>query len=117
MKYISFRIAKKGYTVFKMSPHTATSIMKVIDVAKKPDNNQRCITAMAHSVALAIVGSRSIVRGLRVWFLRNRFIKMSSFEELFAAYHKVLMMIPLEDIAAVAGIMEQLSTTISKDNE
>lgn len=117
MIFISFRIARKSYTIFKMSPHTATSIMKAIDVTKEPDNSQACIAAMARSIALAIAGSRNIFSGIRMRLLQRRFMKKASFEEMFDAYHKTLLMIPLEDIAAVAGIMEQLSTTVSKDNE
>ena len=43
-----------------MSPMTATRIMTAIDVKKEPDESKVCIAAMAYSVALAIVGSRSI---------------------------------------------------------
>lgn len=117
MNFISLRIARKSYTVFKMSPHTASRIMTAVDVTKEPDSNQACISAMARSIALAIAGSRNIFSSIRMRFLQRRFMKKSSFEEMFDAYHKTLLMIPLEDIAAVAGIMEQLSATVSKDNE
>ena len=93
-----------------MSPMTATRIMTAIDVKKEPDESKACIAAMAYSVALAIVGSRSI-------FLCRRFMKRSTFAELFDCYQKTLLMIPLEDIASVAAVMEGLATTISKDHD
>ena len=110
LEFISIRIASKGYTVYKMSPMTATRIMTARDVNK-------CISAMAHSIALAVVGSRNIFAGVRVWFLRRRFMKRGTFNELFDCYQKILLMIPLEDIASVAAVMEGLSATISKDHE
>ena len=58
LDFISIRIASKGYTIYKMSPMTATRIMTAIDVKKEPDESKACIAAMAYSVALAIVGSR-----------------------------------------------------------
>lgn len=117
LEFISIRIASKGYTVYKMSPMTATRIMTVRDVNKDPDESKACISAMAHSIALAVVGSRNIFAGVRVWFLRRRFMKRGTFNELFDCYQKILLMIPLEDIASVAAVMEGLSTTISKDHE
>lgn len=117
LEFISIRIASKGYTVYKMSPMTATRIMTVRDVNKDPDESKACISAMAHSIALAVVGSRNIFAGVRVWFLRRRFMRRSTFNELFDCYQKILLMIPLEDIASVAAVMEGLSTTISKDHE
>lgn len=68
-------------------------------------------------IALAVVGSRNIFAGVRVWFLRRRFMKRGTFNELFDCYQKILLMIPLEDIASVAAVMEGLSATISKDHE
>ena len=91
LEFISIRIASKGYTVYKMSPMTATR--------------------------MAVVGSRNIFAGVRVWFLRRRFMKRGTFNELFDCYQKILLMIPLEDIASVAAVMEGLSATISKDHE
>ena len=44
-------------------------------------------------------------------------MKRSTFTELFDCYQKTLLMIPLEDIASVAAVMEGLATTISKDHE
>ncbi|WP_410083903.1 hypothetical protein [Barnesiella intestinihominis] len=117
LEFISIRIASKGYTVYKMSPMTATRIMTVRDVNKDPDESKACISAMAHSIALAVVGSRNIFAGVRVWFLRRRFMKRGTFNELFDCYQKILLMIPLEDIASVAAVMEGLSATISKDHE
>ena len=117
LEFISIRIASKGYTVYKMSPMTATRIMTARDVYKDPDESKACISAMAHSIALAVVGSRNIFAGVRVWFLRRRFMRRSTFNELFDCYQKILLMIPLEDIASVAAVMEGLSTTISKDHE
>ena len=117
LEFISIRIASKGYTVYKMSPMTATRIMTARDVNKDPDESKACISAMAHSIALAVVGSRNIFAGVRVWFLRRRFMRRSPFNELFDCYQKILLMIPLEDIASVAAVMEGLSTTISKDHE
>ena len=117
LEFISIRIASKGYTVYKMSPMTATRIMTARDVNKDPDESKACISAMAHSIALAVVGSRNIFAGVRVWFLRRRFMKRGTFNELFDCYQKILLMIPLEDIASVAAVMEGLSTTISKDHE
>ena len=117
LEFISIRIASKGYTVYKMSPMTATRIMTARDVNKDPDESKACISAMAHSIALAVVGSRNIFAGVRVWFLRSRFMKRGTFNELFDCYQKILLMIPLEDIASVAAVMEGLSATISKDHE
>lgn len=117
LEFISIRIASKGYTVYKMSPMTATRIMTVRDVNKDPDESKACISAMAHSIALAVVGSRNIFAGVRVWFLRRRFMRRGTFNELFDCYQKILLMIPLEDIASVAAVMEGLSATISKDHE
>lgn len=117
LEFISIRIASKGYTVYKMSPMTATRIMTARDVNKDPDESKACISAMAHSIALAVVGSRNIFAGVRVWFLRRRFMKRGTFNELFDCYQKILLMIPLEDIASVAAVMEGLSATISKDHE
>ena len=114
LEFISIRIASKGYTVYKMSPMTATRIMTARDVNKDPDESKACISAMAHSIALAVVGSRNIFAGVRVWFLRRRFMRRSTFNELFDCYQKILLMIPLEDIASVAAVMEGLSTTISQ---
>lgn len=84
---------------------------------KEPDESKACIAAMAYSVALAIVGSRSIFHRLRAWLLCRRFMKRSTFAELFDCYQKTLLMIPLEDIASVAAVMEGLATTISKDHD
>lgn len=117
MNFTSFRISKRGYTVYKMSPITATRIMGAIDLKKKPDRNRACIKAMCKSIALAIAGSRNPFSKLRSWLLMQRFEKHASFDDLFRAYHNILCMLPLEDIAAVAAIMEQLSLTISKDRE
>jgi hypothetical protein len=44
-------------------------------------------------------------------------MKRSTFAELFDCYQKTLLMIPLEDIASVAAVMEGLATTISKDHD
>jgi hypothetical protein len=44
-------------------------------------------------------------------------MKRGTFNELFDCYQKILLMIPLEDIASVAAVMEGLSATISKDHE
>lgn len=63
LEFISIRIASKGYTVYKMSPMTATRIMTARDVNKDPDESKACISAMAHSIALAVVGSRNIFAG------------------------------------------------------
>lgn len=117
LDFISIRIASKGYTIYKMSPMTATRIMTAIDVKKEPDESKACIAAMAYSVALAIVRSRSIFHRLRAWLLCRRFMKRSTFAELFDCYQKTLLMIPLEDIASVAAVMEGLATTISKDHD
>lgn len=100
-----------------MSPLTATRIMRAIDVHKEPDNNCTCIRAMSYSIAAAIIGSRNVCSSLRIRLLQRRLLKRASFQELFNAYHKVLRMLPLEDIASIAAIMEQLSITISKDHE
>ena len=54
LEFISIRIASKGYTVYKMSPMTATRIMTARDVNKDPDESKACISAMAHSIALAV---------------------------------------------------------------
>lgn len=115
--FISIRIARRGYTIYRMTPQTTAEIMTARHINKEPDKSEACIAAMAHSVALAIVGSRNVFAGVRVWFLRRRFMKRGTFNELFDCYQKILLMIPLEDIASVAAVMEGLSATISKDHE
>ena len=49
LDFISFRIAQKSYTIYKMSPRTTARIM-----------------AMAHSIALAVAGSKSIFADFRL---------------------------------------------------
>lgn len=117
MDFISFRIAGKGYSIYKMSPLTATRIMQAWDVKKEPDKSIECLAAMARSVALGISGSKSIFSKLKRIVLRRRFMKKASFEELFDAYNKTLKMIPLEDIVGIGAVMEQLSMSIAKDHE
>jgi hypothetical protein len=63
LEFISIRIASKGYTVYKMSPMTATRIMTARDVNKDPDESKACISAMAHSIALAAAATYSRVSG------------------------------------------------------
>lgn len=96
---------------------TATRIMKTIDMKKEPDKSIGCIAAMARSVALGIAGSRNIFSMFRYIILRRRFMVEASFDELFDAYNKMLRMIPLEDIAGIGAVMEQLSISIAKDHE
>lgn len=115
--FISIRIARRGYTIYRMTPQTTAEIMTARHINKEPDKSEACIAAMAHSVALAIVGSRNVFAGIRIWFLRRRIMRRASLPELFDCYQKILLMIPLEDIASVAAVMEGLSTTISKDHE
>ena len=114
-EFISIRIASKGYTVYKMSPMTATRIMTARDVNKEPDKSEACIAAMAHSVALAIVGSRNVFAGIRIWFLRRRIMRRASLPELFDAYNKTLAMLPIEDISQITAIMLGLAETIAKE--
>lgn len=115
LEFISIRIASKGYTVYKMSPMTATRIMTARDVNKEPDKSEACIAAMAHSVALAIVGSRNVFAGIRIWFLRRRIMRRASLPELFDAYNKTLAMLPIEDISQITAIMLGLAETIAKE--
>ena len=112
--FISIRIASRGYTIYKMSPITAMRIMTARDVNKDPDESKACIATMAHSIALAIAGSRSIFVGIRIWFLRRRIMRRASLPELFDAYNKTLAMLPIEDISQVTAIMHGLAETIAK---
>ena len=93
LDFISFRIAQKSYTIYKMSPRTTARIM----------------------AALAVAGSKSIFADLKAWFICRRIMKRASFAELFDCYQKTLMMIPLEDISAVASVISGLAETVAKD--
>lgn len=72
---------------------------------------------MAQSVALGIFGSKNIFNILKRIVLRRKFLKKASLDELFDAYNKTLKMIPLEDMAGISAVMEQLSQSIAKDHE
>lgn len=117
MDFISFRIAGRGYGIYRMSPRTAIRIMQARDVEKEPDESIGCLAAMCKSVALGISGSRNLFSELRCLYLKRRFSKRATLPELFDAYNKTLRMIPLEDMAGIGAVMEQLSASISKDHE
>lgn len=113
--FISIRIARKGYTIYRMTPQTTAEIMTARHINKEPDKSEACIAAMAHSVALAIVGSRNVFAGIRIWFLRRRIMRRASLPELFDAYNKTLAMLPIEDISQTTAIMLGLAETIAKE--
>lgn len=115
LDFISFRIAQKSYTIYKMSPRTTARIMAARHIGKGSDGSKACIVAMAHSIALAVAGSKSIFADLKAWFICRRIMKRASFAELFDCYQKTLMMIPLEDISAVASVISGLAETVAKD--
>ena len=73
--FISIRIARRGYTIYRMTPQTTAEIMTARHINKEPDKSEACIAAMAHSVARAIVGSRNVFAGIRIWFLRRRIMR------------------------------------------
>ena len=110
--FISIRIARKGYTIYRMTPQTTAEIMTARHINKEPDKSE---AAMAHSVALAIVGSRNVFAGIRIWFLRRRIMRRASLPELFDAYNKTLAMLPIEDISQTTAIMLGLAETIAKE--
>ena len=112
--FISIRIARRGYTIYRMTPQTTAEIMTARHINKAPDKSEACIAAMAHSVALAIVGSRNVFAGIRIWFLRRRIMRRASLPELFDAYNKTLAMLPIEDISQITAIMLGLAETIAK---
>ena len=113
--FISIRIARRGYTIYRMTPQTTAEIMTARHINKEPDKSEACIAAMAHSVALAIVGSRNVFAGIRIWFLRRRIMRRASLPELFDAYNKTLAMLPIEDISQTTAIMLGLAETIAKE--
>ena len=113
--FISIRIARRGYTIYRMTPQTTAEIMTARHINKEPDKSEACIAAMAHSVALAIVGSRNVFAGIRIWFLRRRIMRRASLPELFDAYNKTLAMLPIEDISQITAIMHGLAETIAKE--
>ena len=113
--FISIRIARRGYTIYRMTPQTTAEIMTARHINKEPDKSEACIAAMAHSVALAIVGSRNVFAGIRIWFLRRRIMRRASLPELFDAYNKTLAMLPIEDISQITAIMLGLAETIAKE--
>lgn len=86
--FISFRIAQKSYTIYKMSPRTTARIMAARHIGKGSDGSKACIVAMAHSIALAVAGSKSIFADLKAWFICRRIMKRASFAELFDCYQK-----------------------------
>ena len=106
--FISIRIARRGYTIFRMTAQTTSEILTARHINKEPDK-------MAHSVALAIVGSRNVFAGIRIWFLRRRIMRRASLPELFDAYNKTLAMLPIEDISQITAIMHGLAETIAKE--
>ena len=108
--FISIRIAR-----YRMTPQTTAEIMTARHINKEPDKSEACIAAMAHSVALAIVGSRNVFAGIRIWFLRRRIMRRASLPELFDAYNKTLAMLPIEDISQITAIMHGLAETIAKE--
>ena len=110
--FISIRIARRGYTIYRMTPQTTAEIMTARHINKEPDKSEACIAAMAHSVALAIVGSRNVFAGIRIWFLRRRIMRRASLPELF---DKTLAMLPIEDISQITAIMLGLAETIAKE--
>ena len=112
---MKLRIAQKSYTIYKMSPRTTARIMAARHIGKGSDGSKACIVAMAHSIALAVAGSKSIFADLKAWFICRRIMKRASFAELFDCYQKTLMMIPLEDISAVASVISGLAETVAKD--
>lgn len=65
LDFISFRIAQKSYTIYKMSPRTTARIMAARHIGKGSDGSKACIVAMAHSIALAVAGSKSIFADLK----------------------------------------------------
>ena len=117
LDFISFRIAQKSYTIYKMSPRTTARIMAARHIGKGSDGSKACIVAMAHSIALAVAGSKSIFADLKAWFICRRIMKRASFAELFDCYQKTLMMIPLEDISALIkeAIAEEPPLAIRND--
>ena len=66
LDFISFRIAQKSYTIYKMSPRTTARIMAARHIGKGSDGSKACIVAMAHSIALAVAGSKSIFADFRL---------------------------------------------------
>ena len=90
LDFISFRIAQKSYTIYKMSPRTTARIMAARHIGKGSDGSKACIIC-------------------------RRIMKRASFAELFDCYQKTLMMIPLEDISAVASVISGLAETVAKD--
>lgn len=113
MAYISIRIAKKSFTIFSMSPITATRILR-LSVAN-PQDRKKDIRSMAKCISLAIVGSSSVFSWVKRAFVYRRIMRKATFEELFSAYQCVIKMIPIEDIAVVSSAFQQLSQAISKD--
>lgn len=47
--FISFRIAQKSYTIYKMSPRTTARIMAARHIGKGSDGSKACIVAMAQT--------------------------------------------------------------------
>lgn len=117
MDFISFRIAGKSYSIYGMSPLTAIRIMQARDIKKELDKSIGCLKAVTQSVALGISDSKNIFNILKRIVLRRKFLKKASLDELFDAYNKTLKMIPLEDMAGISAVMEQLSQSIAKDHE
>ena len=113
--FISIRIARKSYTIYKMTPKTTAEIMTARYINKDSDKSEACLSAMAYSIALAIIGSRNIFAGIRIWFLRRRIMRRASLPELFDAYNKTLAMLPIEDISQITAIMHSLAETMAKE--
>lgn len=117
MNYTNIRIASQTYTIFTMSPLTTTRIMRIGDITELPDDNTGTLPAMAKSIAWAVVGTRGLFCRIQRWRLYRRIMKKATIEEIFDCYRRVVEMIPYADIATVKSVMEQLSVSISKDNE
>lgn len=117
MDYVTIRIASRSYTIFTMSPLTTTRIMRIRDIRELPDDNTETLPAMAKSIAYAVAGTRGVFCWLKCWYLYRRFMKKATIEEIFDCYRRIIEKIPYADIATVKSVMEQLSVSISKDNE
>lgn len=118
MDFVSFRIAGKGFTVFKISPLTAERIIlstRGIDFDDIKDTTC-CVKSMLRGISYAIVGS-PIFSKIRAYFIYRRLKRGASFDEIFDAYQKVISMIPVNDLSEVASVFKQFSTLISKGNE
>ena len=44
--FISIRIARRGYTIYRMTPQTTAEIMTARHINKEPDKSEACIAAM-----------------------------------------------------------------------